>query len=346
MSSIKNSRKEVLFSELHSLLSSGLDFSHSFRLLIASEEKIAMKTILQSLYDAVVGGVALWQAMKHNGNFSALDCGVIRIGEETGRLTEVLDFLANYYHKKVEQQRMISSAISYPLIILCTAIVVVIFMLGVIVPMFEQVYARMGGELPALTKWIISLSKSLPIYAAIAVSLTIIISIVLYRFRETDAVRSGIADIVMKIPIVNKIIRGHNQAQFCKLLYLLTSSGVPLLHGIDMLKTVITFYPYQHSFGIICNGLERGELFSTNLEKSPNLYNRKLTTLLRVGEETNRLSQMLQKQADDLTKELEYMLRQLGNMLEPLLILIVGTLVAVILIAMYMPMFKLGGVIG
>lgn len=343
---VKDGKKETLFSELHSLLSSGLDFSHSFTLLIEGETDRHIKQITGQIYKGVVQGESLWYAMEVSNHFSALDCGVIRIGEQTGRLNESLEFLTDYYHKKIEQRRMVSSAVSYPLIILCTAIVVVIFMLMFIVPMFEQVYARMGGELPTLTRWIIAISKDLPIYLFVVVTLVITTWCCLYAFRETIGVRSVLSDILLRLPIAGGVVRKSNQSHFCKLLYLLTSSGVPLLHGLEMLKSIITLYPYQNSFDAICSGLRRGELFADNLNKYPKLYDKKLTTLLKVGEETNRLPQMLLKQGEDLTKELEYRLRQLGNLLEPLLILLVGALVAVILISMYLPMFKLGGVMG
>ncbi len=99
----------------------------------------------------------------------------MRIGEETGRVDESLRFLADYYHKRVEQRRLVTGAISYPLIILVTAIVVLVFMITVIVPMFEQVYARMGGELPGITRWIIDFSKNFPTYLLIVISIVIVL---------------------------------------------------------------------------------------------------------------------------------------------------------------------------
>ena len=343
---IKDARKETLFSELHSLLSSGLDFSHAFRLLIEGENDRNIKTVLTGLYKEVIAGSSLWQALEGCGKFSALDCGVVRIGEETGRLADSLSFLTDYYGKKIRQARMVSSAVSYPLIIMVMAVVVVVFMLAVIVPMFEQVYSRMGGQLPGMTQWIISLSKRFPYYAAVIAIIVTGGGALLYMFREAPAVRSSLSAIGLAIPVAGDIISKNHQASFCKLLYLLTSSGVPLLTGMRMLRSIIRFWPYERSFDAIAKGLERGELFSANLEKFPRLYSKKLTTLLRVGEETNRLPQMLQKQGEDLTRELEHRLRCLGNLLEPMLILFVGVLVAVILISMYLPMFKLGGIMG
>ena len=133
---VKDEKREMIFSELNSLLSSGLDLSRSFRLLIDGESDSKVKAVLQRIYDSVVSGSLLWQAVEKCRKFSPLDHGVIRIGEETGRLDESLEFLSTYYKKKTEQRRMVTSALRYPLIVLTVAVVVVIFMMVVIVPMF------------------------------------------------------------------------------------------------------------------------------------------------------------------------------------------------------------------
>lgn len=343
-SGLKEARKETLFSELHSLLCSGLDFSRSFELLISGEKDARLREELRRLYDGVIRGASLAEAFERNGRFSALDCGVIRIGEETGRLGESLSFLADFYRKKTGQRRMVSSAVSYPLIILCTAVVVVVFMVLVIVPMFEQVYSRMGGELPALTRWIIRVSKHFPQLLSGILLLLGGAAAALYLFRENESLRRTTASVLMRLPLVGGILRKNHQAHFCQLLYLLIGSGVPLLRGLDMLTRIITFHPYRQSLSAMGEGLNRGERFAEGMARYERLYDLKLVTLVRVGEETNRLPDMLLKQSQDLTQELEHRLKLLGSALEPLLILLVGILVAVILIAMYLPMFKLGGV--
>ena len=343
---LKNGKKEVLFSELYSLLTSGLDFSRSFCLLIDGESNKKVKSLLEYLYASVIEGNTLWESFSASGKFTSLDCGVLRVGEETGRVDEALLFLSDYYRKREEQRRMVSGAVSYPLIILVTAFVVLIFMILVIVPMFEQVYARMGGELPALTRWIITLSGNFTSYL-LGFSLLFLGSGLFFFFQgKTDRVRFLLSFLLLCLPGIGKLVRENQEARFCKLLYLLYGSGVPLLNGIEMLRDIITFYPYQQSFDIICGALKRGELFADTLALFPTIYDRKLITLVRVGEETNSLGDMLLKQGEDLTRELEHELKQLGNLLEPVLILCVGGLVALVLVSMYLPMFKLGGVIG
>lgn len=343
---ISDRKKATLFSGLSSLLSSGLDFSRAFLLLTDSGQDRKVKSLLTALYTSVVNGGTLWESFRNSGSFTALDAGVLRIGEETGRIGESLQFLSDYYDRRISQRKMITGALSYPLIVMVTALLVLVFMMLVIVPMFEQVYARMGGELPGITRSIIAFSRAFPALLLWLGSGSFLLGGIVWRYRKSPVVRSASARLLLRLPGIGPLIRKNQEARFCKLLYLLYGSGVPLLQGIEMLKDIITFYPYQQSFISVGRALRQGELLAAGLASFAPLYNRKLLTLLRVGEETNRLAPMLLHEGDELTRELEHELKQVGNFLEPVLILGVGGLVALVLIAMYMPMFKLGGVMG
>ena len=226
---LTDARREMFYAELHALLTAGLDFSNAFLLLIEGEEDRRMKALLERLYACVVRGDTLAQAMTHSTAFQPMECGVVRIGDETGRLTETLDFLRDYYRKRTQQRRMISSAVSYPLIILCVAVAVVAFMLSVVVPMFEEVYARMGGELPALTRKIIALSKAFPACAAVAVIAGGGLYLLYRANRQREEVQRWRTAILLRLPVAGEIIRKNMQAQCCKLLDLLCAAGVPLL---------------------------------------------------------------------------------------------------------------------
>ncbi len=339
---IPEAKKEMLFSEFHSLLASGMDFNRAFGMLILGEKDKAVKNLLQELHHQVVRGATLWQTLARSGRFTTLDHGVVRIGEETGKLHESLLFLSDYYRKKTAQRRMVSAAVSYPAVILAVALVVLVFMVLVVVPMFEQVYTRMGGELPAVTQAVIAFSRNFKSYLLAFFIASAVGTLLVTLYKKTETFQRLRAAALLRVPVAGELLKKHYQSHFCKLMYLLYSSGVPLIQGVELLEGIITFYPYRRSFGTIVQGLHDGESFAENVARHSLLYDAKLTTLLRVGEETNTLSQMLQKQGEDLTTQLEYRLKQLGNLLEPMLILGVGVLVAVVLISMYLPMFKLG----
>lgn len=341
---LSDSKKEVLFSELYTLLSSGLDFSRSFKLLIDSEKDNYNAKLLTYIYTSIIQGEQLYMAIHKSKAFSSIDSGVLRIGEETGKIDETLLFLCNYYRKNEERRKMIKSAISYPIIILITVILVVTFMILVIVPMFEQVYMRMGGELPSITKFIIQFSREFPSLLMLSSSVLVLFGTWVYFTRDTERTQKNISGFILKIPYVGDIVKKNILITTCKLLALLLESGVPLVDGIVLLKEIINFYPYRISFKHIAKDLEGGESFLIALAKYPQLYNRKFITLIGVGEETNQLFHMLQKVGDELTTELEYKFKFIGNIIEPVLILLVGALVALILVSMYLPMFKLSGI--
>lgn len=338
---ITDKKKYLFFSQLHSLLKSGLSFGRSFELLIENEREDESKA-LQRVYNDIISGNELWSALKKSGHYSDLDCGVVRIGEETGRLDKSLEFLNSYYSKKNEQRRILAGALSYPLIILTVAALVVTFMILVVVPMFEQVYSRMGGELPGITRFIIKLSGWAPAFFTITVIFITLFFAIRHFYGQSERYRQASAKILLGIPFVGNLMRMYYQSQFCQLMHLLISSNIPLLRSLEMMEEIIRFYPFSVSFGNIARKIIDGGSFGENLGLYENIYSKKLVALIKVGEETNTLDKMLSQQAADTTAELEYKLKQLGNVLEPLLIMGIGILVAFILIAMYVPMFKLG----
>jgi type IV pilus assembly protein PilC len=343
---LSDKKKYLFFSELHSLLGSGLSFSRSFELLIEGEKDKKEVLILQQVFHSMLSGSEFWRSMKESEAFSELDYGVTRIGEETGKMAQTLLFLSDYYRKKEEQRRMVVNALSYPVIILMVAVLVLVFMLLVVVPMFEQVYARMGSTLPEITRFMLRLSSYFPtVLLVIAIGGGSLFA-VRYLYGETENYRRRSSSLLLHLPLLGNLMRKHYQAQFCKLLHLLVSSNVPLLRSLTLLQGIIRFYPYSHSFAEVAEGLKRGESFSANLQRFPAIYGHKLLTLIRVGEETNTLGDMLRNQSVDITAELEHEIKQVNNILEPLLIVFIGVLVAFVLIAMYMPMFQLGQTIG
>ncbi|MDR0894156.1 MAG: type II secretion system F family protein [Prevotellaceae bacterium] len=343
---LTDKKKYLLFSELHSLLGSGLSFSRSFELLIAGETGNKEVALLNTIYRHILTGNGFWTSLQHSGAFTPLDYGVIRIGEETGKIAQSLLFLSDYYRKKEEQRRMLTGALSYPLIIVVVAMLVLFFMITVVIPMFEQVYTRMGGSLPAITQFMLEAASYFPAFITATGFIVLALITVKLLYGTTERYRQLTASFILHLPWVGALIKMHYRAQFCKLLHLLVGSDVPLLHSLSMLADIIRFYPYSSSFTSMTEGLKRGESFSVNMEKYEAIYGHKLVTLLKVGEETNSLDRMLLHQAVDITSELEHALKQLGNILEPTLILCIGVMVAFVLIAMYMPMFQLGQTIG
>lgn len=337
--------KRTFFSQLQTLIRSGLSFSRAFELIIEGA-KTKEKALYVRIFDEVVSGKELWRSLEVDKAFTELDRSVVRIGEETGRLVDALEFLTDYYQKREEQKRMVTSALSYPIITLSIAVIVLVFMLLVVVPMFEQVYARMGGELPAITRQIIGMSESAPAVLGIMVLLGLSMYGVRHMFGSSDKYQSITSGIVMRLPLASGLIRKYQVSRFSRIMHLLVSSDVPILQALYLMRGIITFYPYRQSIEEVCQMIEKGETLTGGMSRYENLYGKRFLVLLKVGEETNSIEQMLLTQANDTNAELEYEIKQLNNIVEPFLILAIGIIVAFVLIAMYMPMFKLGVSIG
>lgn len=333
--------KRMFFSQLYSLIISGLSFSKSFSLIVESSDRRHI-ALYSTIFDNVIKGNTLWQSMMDSMKFSELDYSVVRIGEETGKLPEALNFLADYYQRKEELKRMCTNALSYPVITMCIACIVLSFMLLVVVPMFEQVYTRMGGELPSVTKMIISISEHAPVFLT-ALSITVIIIFALKNiYKDSSTYKEWTSSAILKIPFIGELIKKYQISRFCRILYLLVISDVPLINALRLMSGIVSFYPFHVSIDTICLRLEHGETFADGLNKYISLYGKKAVTLLKVGEETGSLGNMLFNLGNDMENDLQYSIRQLNNIIEPMLILFIGIVVAFILIAMYMPMFKLG----
>lgn len=337
--------KRDLFAQMHALLDAGLDISRMFYILLDEYDGKKEHELLSLLFEAVIRGNTLKDAMMQSGEFTDLDFNVIGIGEASGRLSYTMRFLTEYYTKKVLQSKALRSALSYPIMILCFAFIVLAFMLIVIVPTFSQVYSRMGGELPTLTKIMIGLSANAPLVLS-ASSFTVIAVIALcWSQRNTKSYQKVKSSIMMNIPLVSYIVKADAQCTICRLMYLLTSSGVTMLESLEMVSHSMSILNYKEAISLIEERIKGGVSLSSCLAEYPLLFNRKLTAMIRVGEESNRLGDMFDRSANQLSDDLDSSFKSLSTYIEPLMVILVGGIVAVILIAMYLPMFRIGLVI-
>lgn len=338
---LSDKKKKAFYSQLYVLLHSGLSFSSSFSLLIESS-KGSDRNIYEKILGRVVSGGCLWEAMEYVGGFDRIDCGVIRIGEESGKLMEALSFLSDYYDRRETQRRTLVSALSYPVITLAVAVVVLCFMLLVVVPMFEQVYSRMGGELPALTRFLMGVSSYVPSLFFAFVALVALLLVIRRVYGNTEKYQKLTSGFILHIPLVGGLLKKAELSRFCRIMCLLVSSDVPILSSLNLVGGILRLYPYRKAVWDSCVELEFGSMLCDAFSSYPDLFDKKFLVMLRVGEETGALDRMLKTLADDTSEELNYQVRQLNSTLEPLMVLLIGVVVGFVLIAMYLPMFKLG----
>lgn len=333
-------KKEEFYSEASILLGSGLDIKSCLSVIVSEQTKKKQIEFFQSISEKIVNGKNLSDALLESNKISPFEYYTLKIGEETGRLADVLRQLSDHYNRQIKQKRQIINTFSYPAIVILTAITVVIFMMTFIVPLFEELFNRFHGELPSLTKFILRSSRfiSSNIYFIFLVLAGIIFSLLLVR--KHPAYRKVVALIVLRIPILNSIVVKIYLSKFCQTMALLNSARIPIVTSIQLIRKIIGFYPFEKAFEQIEERIVNGGLLYEALREH-SLFDPKIVSLTKVGEEVNQLNVIYQKLNEQYHDEVQHKITLLNSMLEPILIIFIGLFVAVILVSMYLPMFKM-----
>ncbi|OFX21623.1 MAG: general secretion pathway protein GspF, partial [Bacteroidetes bacterium GWA2_31_9b] len=329
------------YSELNILLSSGIDVRTAMDIIVSEQTNKREKELFQLLMQRVLDGESLSESMLISGNFTPYEYYSIKIGEESGKMNDVLKDLSIYFTKKIKQKKQFTSALTYPTLVLFTAIGAVLFMMNFIVPMFVDVFKRFKGELPPLTKMVVSISEWFTHYIGIIFLLLAIFIAGLYFLRKKNWYRRVSSSILLKLPLAGVLIHKIYLARFCQSMALLMGAKTPMLKAINLVKNMIDFYPYHQALTIIENDILYGKPLYESMEQFT-IFDKRTISLTKVAEEINQLDVVFAKLNEQYSDELEHRIGLLSSLLEPAMIIFVGLLVGVILIAMYMPMFQLG----
>jgi type IV pilus assembly protein PilC len=341
----KNQLKNKFFSEMSVLLSSGMDLVKTLEIIGAGLKKQKEKKIIDFLLLKIVNGNSLSASLLKSSAFSDYDSWSVRIGEESGNLIAVLTELSEYYERKINQTRHIRGALTYPIMVLFTAILSLTFMLNFIVPMFKDVFLRFNGNLPPITKAIISFSESFHTYFMIALSAIVTFSIFCFLNRKKTWYRSLTSSLLLRVPILSPIISLTYKTRYCQTFKLLMTSKVHLQEAIELIRRIINFYPLEIALYDINNALSSGKTLAESMEKH-SFFDTRMISMTRVAEEVNKLDLIYNQLYQQYSSELDVRIKTMNNLLEPLLIIFVGGLVALILVSMYLPIFQLGSGLG
>jgi type IV pilus assembly protein PilC len=272
---------------------------------------------------------------------------MVAAGEAGGLLDNVLDRLAIYMEKAISLKRKVKAAMMYPSIVLIVAVAVVWGLLVFIIPKFKEMYEGFGGSLPALTQFTINLSEFLGSWYGGGVILAVIViaSVTISTlYKRTEKGKLVIDRMLLRIPKIGDLLRKVAVAKFSRTFGTLLNSGVPILEALDIVaKTSGNKYIEKHLIKSKSD-IEQGKNIVYPLEKS-GIFPPMVTQMISVGEETGALDQMLSKIADFYDDEVDRAVEGLTKMIEPMLMLVVGGSVGFIIIAMYLPIFKLGDVV-
>jgi type IV pilus assembly protein PilC len=336
---LSDKKKESLYLELSTLLQAGVDLKSSFELVMA-DQNAKDKLVYEKIQAAVLTGSTFSQALQQTSKFSLYEVYSLQIGEETGKLIEVLQDLAKFYQNKIKQRRKIISALTYPCVVLTTSMGAVFFMLKFVVPMFGDIFKRFGGQLPWITAEIMGISNALENHFWSGMLIYCLIIVFILITRKTPKFKEIQSKVVLRIPVIGNLVQKIYLARFCNSMRLLINARLPLLRAIALIRQMIDYYPIESSLHKIEDDILNGKSLHQALQQFK-IYPAKMVQLIKVAEETNKLDVFFGRISDQYIEEVEYKTSTLSSIMEPLIIVFLGLIVGVILIAMYLPLFQM-----
>lgn len=345
-SKFNDKKKASFYDELSVLLESGIHLKNALELLVNSQSKIFEKQIFQNLLNDLVEGGTLSLSMKKEKSFTKYEYYAIQIGEETGSLQKITRQLSDFYQRKVQQRSEIIGALTYPVIVLLTALVVVGFMLNFVVPLFVDIFKQNNVDLPVITQFIVTASAFLKRYSLVILGGIVFGIYMIYRLRKNKEIMRFWQKMILKLPIINNYVKNVKLAQFTQAVSLMSNAKIDITKCLSMGANMILFYPLADALIAIEERIMKGEKVSEAFGEYEYLFNKKMIALLKVAEETNNTAYIFEKLHQQFDFEVKRQSKLIGDVLNPILTIIVGLLVGIILIAMYLPMFRLSSIIG
>lgn len=332
--------------ELATVLEAGLPVVQALLITAESQHQARMQDVLEALSREVAAGGALSEALRrHPKYFGGLHVSLVAAGERSGRLSELLASLASWLERRARIRKKISSSLSYPLAVLGIAVVVVGLMLIYVVPEFERMFSGYGAELPPLTRLVVGLSESLRNDGLVWLGALAGAAGALGWARSRLPAARDLEDRVkLSLPMLGSLFARAALARFMRTLATLLEAGLPAIEALDGAAGACENRIYESAIRQVRDDVATGQGLRramSYLEALPPT----LVQMIGVGEETGRLSEMCSHLADRYDDELQTAADRLGALLEPLLMAILGVLIGGLVLAMYLPIFRMGSVI-
>ncbi|MEF3254911.1 MAG: type II secretion system F family protein [Deferribacterales bacterium] len=339
----------IITRQLATMISSGLPIMKALDIIASQAEKKVVKDMFEDIKNQIEQGAPFSRGLeKYRNIFGDLYINMVRAGEAGGLLDTILDRLAGYMEKAISLKRKVKAAMMYPSIVLIVAVVVVWGLMVFIIPKFKEMYDSFGGTLPALTQFTIGLSNFLSSWygGGVIFAFIVIVSIAIsLAYKKTEKGRYMIDQFLLRVPKIGDLLNKVAVSKFSRTLGTLLSSGVPILEALDIVaKTSGNKVIEKHLLRSKVD-IEGGKNVVYPLEKAK-VFPPMVTQMIAVGEETGSLDEMLTKIADFYDDEVDRTVEGLTKLIEPMLMLFVGGAVGFVIIAMYLPIFKMGEIVG
>lgn len=336
----------VLFTrQFATMIDAGLPLVQCLEILAGQTDNKTFRNMLRQIKNDVEGGSTFADALKkHPKVFDELFVSLISAGEVGGILDTILLRLSTYIEKTMRLKKKVKGAMVYPLVVLVVAVAVVAVLLLFVIPIFQKMFAEMGGALPGPTQIIISLSEWLQKYILVVVILITIFGIAFSQFYRTARGRVLIDDLKLKLPVIGDLIRKVAVARFTRTLGTMIQSGVPILDGLDIVAKTAGNKTIEAAIFKTRASIAEGRTIAEPLGES-NVFPSMVIQMIAVGESTGALDAMLNKIADFYDEEVDAAVEALTSLIEPFMMIFLGGTIGGLIVAMYLPIFKIAGTI-
>jgi type IV pilus assembly protein PilC len=322
--------------QLATMFAAGLTLERAIHSLGSEEKHKKFNRILTS-----VGSNFSESLARHPGVFNSLFVAMVKAGEVSGNLNEILEQLATYLEKLDDTRRKVKSAMNYPIFMIVFLFVMLAVMLLVIIPKFSQVYAQLGAGLPDATRKMIELSTWFGNNIGFLGFVAFLVFGVIWLISKTQRGGFSLDLLKLKTPVFGSLLEQSILNKFCKTFGILIGSGVPILESTALLQKVVDNKVYEKAIEDASNYIRDGYNISTALRRTE-VFPSILLQLASTGEDTGELADLLDRAADYYQKQVDALVERMTTLIEPLLILLVGAVIAIMVVLTYLPVFHLG----
>ena len=328
--------------QLATMFAAGLTIERSVQGLAADEKHPRLKKVLNKVVQNVRQGLNLSAAFqRHPGVFNNLYIAMIKAGEISGNLDEILDHLATYLENIDDTRRKVRSAMTYPIFMLIFMATMITAMFIWIIPKFSDVYAQLGSKLPKATQTLVSLSEWVSSNFGSILFFSFIIIVSIWMIAKTRKGGFFIDSLILKLPVFGSLNKQAILNKFCKTFGILVGAGVPVLESTLLLSKVVDNRVFEEATLDASKDIREGYNISTALRRTE-VFPSIMLQLTSTGEETGELGDLLDRASDYYYKQVNVLVDRMTTLIEPLLILAVGVVIAIMVVVTYLPVFYLG----
>ncbi|HVN42809.1 MAG TPA: type II secretion system F family protein [Steroidobacteraceae bacterium] len=332
--------------QLATMLTAGIPMVQAFEIIGVGNDKPAVQKLVLTIRSDIETGNSLHQSLaKHPLYFDDLFVNLVEAGEHAGALETVLEKIATYKEKTEALKKKIKKALFYPAAVLAVAVIVTVILLIFVIPQFEDLFKGFGADLPAFTRMVIDMSRF--VQSKGWMLLIVLVAAVVtfgYFYKRSRPMRQFIDRMSLQVPVIGPILRKSAIARFARTLATMFGAGVPLVEAMKSVSGATGNIVYQDAVLRMRDEIATGMRMQRAMENS-GLFPNMVVQMIAVGEESGSLDEMAAKVADFYEDDVDAAVDALSSLLEPLIMVILGVLVGGLVIAMYLPIFKLGAVV-